>query len=78
MKWKNFDKEEDQTWEPMDNLTESREIVELFEKELQEKDKQVVETETPDKSKKSSKRGKNTSSIKMKYRKRRNMKWRRY
>merc|ERR1711892_511816 len=34
VKWKNFEKEEDQTWEPMDNLAESREIVELFEKEL--------------------------------------------
>lgn len=61
VKWKNFEKEEDQTWEPMDNLTESREIVELFEKELQEKDKQVMETETPTKSKKTSKRGRSKS-----------------
>jgi len=67
VKWKNFDKEEDQTWEPMDNLAESREIVDLFEKELQEKDKQVVETETPEKSKKTSKRGRSKSVTPSKY-----------
>jgi len=37
VKWKNFEKKEDQTWEPMENLTESLELVEKFEKEHDEK-----------------------------------------
>merc|ERR1719318_9846 len=39
VKWKNFDKVEDQTWEPLENLTESSDIVEAFEKELEEKER---------------------------------------
>jgi len=60
VKWKNFEKEEDQTWEPMDNLAESREIVALFEKKLMEK-KEETELKTPTQPSESSKQARSHS-----------------
>jgi len=58
VKWKNFEKEEDQTWEPLGNLTESQEIVDIFEKNSETKNKNVpTNPETPTVSENVSKRG---------------------
>eukprot|EP00092_Neocalanus_flemingeri_P036324 GFUD01039546.1.p1 GENE.GFUD01039546.1~~GFUD01039546.1.p1 ORF type:complete len:744 (+),score=250.90 GFUD01039546.1:103-2232(+) len=66
VKWKNFVKVEEQTWEPLENLTESSEIVDAFEEELVVKDKKnsqlLKENEIPTELKKSSKRGKSKSA----------------
>eukprot|EP00092_Neocalanus_flemingeri_P026527 GFUD01028750.1.p1 GENE.GFUD01028750.1~~GFUD01028750.1.p1 ORF type:complete len:1371 (+),score=452.05 GFUD01028750.1:48-4160(+) len=66
VKWKNFVKVEEQTWEPLENLTESSEIVDAFEEELVVKDKKnsqlPKENEIPTEFKKSSKRGKSKSA----------------
>merc|ERR1719483_749794 len=58
VKWKNFEKEEEQTWEPLGNLIESQEIVETFEKDSEAKNTNIPSNlETPTASKNVSKRG---------------------